>query len=121
MKVLEPENKVFTQPNRIQASAWNGWVQERGLYFLGEKDSRYKDLLQMEDQFPYNLGMKKGALVEADLRQRQVDLYGAQLLAAAAAGNRRRVPAVREPSEPGQGAHRRRSRYQGKVAAKLPN
>ena len=66
MKVLEPENKVFTQPNRIQASAWSGWVQERGLYFLGEKDPRYKDLLQMEDQFPYNLGMKKGALVEAD-------------------------------------------------------
>jgi len=65
VKVLEPENKIFTQPNRIQTSAWNGWVQERGLYFLGEKDARYKDLLQMEDQFPYNLGMKKGALVEA--------------------------------------------------------
>jgi hypothetical protein len=65
VKVLEPENKIFTQPNRIQASAWNGWVQERGLYFLGEKDSRYKDLLQMEDQFPYNMGVKTGALVEA--------------------------------------------------------
>jgi hypothetical protein len=65
VKVLEPENKIFSQPNRIQASAWNGWVQERGLYFLGEKDARYKDLLQMEDQFPYNLGIKKGALVEA--------------------------------------------------------
>jgi hypothetical protein len=40
-------------------------VQERGLYFLGEKDSRYKDLLQMEDQFPYNKGVKDGGLVEA--------------------------------------------------------
>jgi len=65
VKVLEPENKVFTQPNRIQPSAWNNWVQERGLYFLGEKDSRYKDLLQMEDQFPYNKGVKDGGLVEA--------------------------------------------------------
>jgi LmbE family N-acetylglucosaminyl deacetylase len=65
VKMMEPENKVFTQPNRIQPSAWSGWVQERGLYFLGEKDSRYKDLLQMEDQFPYNKGVKDGALVEA--------------------------------------------------------
>ncbi len=65
VKLLEPENKIFTQPNRIQPSAWNGWVQERGLYFLGQKDARYKDLLEMEDQFPYNMGVKKGALVEA--------------------------------------------------------
>ncbi|MGH6743072.1 MAG: hypothetical protein ACREDY_29275, partial [Bradyrhizobium sp.] len=65
VKVLEPENKIFTQPNRITASAWDGWVQERGLYFLGEKDSRYHDLMQMEDQFPYNKGVKTGALVEA--------------------------------------------------------
>jgi hypothetical protein len=63
--VLEPENPVFTRPNRIAQSAWTGWVQERGLYFLGEKDPRYKDLVQMEDQFPYNRGVKNGALVEA--------------------------------------------------------
>jgi LmbE family N-acetylglucosaminyl deacetylase len=66
VKVLEPENRVFTRPNRIAPSAWDGWVQERGLYFLGEKDPRYKDLVQMEDQFPYNRGVKDGALVEAD-------------------------------------------------------
>jgi LmbE family N-acetylglucosaminyl deacetylase len=65
VKTLEPENKIFTQPNRITASAWDGWVQERGLYFLGEKDSRYHDLLQLEDPFPYNKGVKTGALVEA--------------------------------------------------------
>jgi LmbE family N-acetylglucosaminyl deacetylase len=65
VKELEPENKIFTQPNKITASAWDGWVQERGLYFLGDLDSRYHDLLQMEDQFPYNRGVKTGALVEA--------------------------------------------------------
>jgi LmbE family N-acetylglucosaminyl deacetylase len=64
--ILEPEHKVFTQPNRITASAWTGWVQERGLYFLGDRDPRYKDLVQLEDQFPYNRGVKTGALVEAD-------------------------------------------------------
>jgi LmbE family N-acetylglucosaminyl deacetylase len=65
VKELEPENKVFTQPNRIAESAWSGWVQERGLYFLGEKDSRYHDLVRMEDPFPLNKGPKDGALVEA--------------------------------------------------------
>jgi LmbE family N-acetylglucosaminyl deacetylase len=62
---LEPENKIFTQPNRITSQAWSGWVQERGLYFLGEKDSRYHDLVRLEDPFPLNKGPREGALVEA--------------------------------------------------------
>jgi hypothetical protein len=65
VKVLEPENKVFTTPNRITADVWDNWIQERGLYFIGEKDSRYKDLIEMEDNFPYNMGVKDGSLVEA--------------------------------------------------------
>jgi LmbE family N-acetylglucosaminyl deacetylase len=65
VKALEPENKILTQPNRITAPAWDGWVQERGLYFLGDKDPRYHDLLQLEDPFPLNKGVKTGALVEA--------------------------------------------------------
>jgi LmbE family N-acetylglucosaminyl deacetylase len=65
VKTLEPENKIFTQPNRITAPAWDNWVQERGLYFLGEKDPRYHDLIQLEDHFPYNRGVKTGGLVEA--------------------------------------------------------
>ncbi len=65
VKVLQPEHRIFTQPNRIAPTAWDGWVQERGLYFLGERDPRYKDLLQLEDAFPYNSGVKTGALVEA--------------------------------------------------------
>jgi LmbE family N-acetylglucosaminyl deacetylase len=64
VKTLEPENKILTQPNRITASAWDGWVQERGLYFLGDKDPRYHDLLQLEDPFALNKGVKTGALVE---------------------------------------------------------
>ena len=41
-------------------------MQERGTYFLADdKDSRYHDVLQMEDNFPYNKGVKTGALVEA--------------------------------------------------------
>jgi len=63
--VLVPDNPVFNVPNRIDKSAWDGWVQERGLYFLGDKDPRYVDLISMEDPFPDNPGVKTGALVEA--------------------------------------------------------
>jgi alpha-galactosidase-like protein len=63
--ILEKEHPVFTRPNRIGESTWKGWVQERGLYFLGEKDPRYKDLVSMVDSFPDNPGEKLGSLVEA--------------------------------------------------------
>jgi LmbE family N-acetylglucosaminyl deacetylase len=65
VKVLALTHQVFTWPNRIDAAAWQGWVQERGLYFLGDKDAKYVDLVEMEDPFEYNKGAKRGALVEA--------------------------------------------------------
>ena len=33
-----------------------GMGQERGLYFLGDKDAKYVDLVEMEDPFEYNSG-----------------------------------------------------------------
>jgi len=65
VEVLVPSDPVFTTPNRLGADAWAGWVQERGLYFLGEKDPRYVDLVRLQDPFPYNPAPKTGALVEA--------------------------------------------------------
>jgi hypothetical protein len=65
VQVLAPDDPMFNVPNTIASEAWNGWVQERGLYFLGDRDSRYRDLVQLEDPFPYNQGEKRGALVEA--------------------------------------------------------
>jgi hypothetical protein len=63
--VLVPTDPIFTFPNAIGPATWKDWVQERGLYFLGEKDAKYVDLVQLQDPFPANSGMKKGALVEA--------------------------------------------------------
>ena len=63
--VLQREHPVFTRPNRIGPGTWAGWVQERGLYFLGEKDPKYMDLVSMVDSFPDNPGVKLGSLVEA--------------------------------------------------------
>jgi LmbE family N-acetylglucosaminyl deacetylase len=64
VKVLDPSHPLFNYPNKIGPSAWSGWVQERGLYFLGEKDAKYKDLVAMTDPFKDNPGEKLGALVE---------------------------------------------------------
>jgi LmbE family N-acetylglucosaminyl deacetylase len=66
VKVLAPDDPIFNTPNKIRDSAWEGWVQERGLNFLGQKDSRYRDLVEMTDSFPNNPGVQHGALVEAN-------------------------------------------------------
>lgn len=63
--MLVPKHPVFTYPNAINAATWKGWVQERGTYFLERGDPRYVDLLEMDEPFPNNKGLKRGALVEA--------------------------------------------------------
>ena len=63
--MLNPDDPLLTTPNRISDATWQGWVQERGLYFLNPQDSRYRDQLRMVDPFPYNKGDKTGALVSA--------------------------------------------------------
>lgn len=65
VEVLAPSHPVFNVPNKIGPDAWANWVQERGTYFLAERDSRYVDLVRMSDPFPYNAGARTGALVEA--------------------------------------------------------
>jgi LmbE family N-acetylglucosaminyl deacetylase len=65
VEILLPDHGLLQRPNRIRAQDWDGWVQERGLYFLGERDPRYRDLVELDDPFPYNAGTKRGALVEA--------------------------------------------------------
>jgi LmbE family N-acetylglucosaminyl deacetylase len=65
VKVLTPMHPVFNYPNKIGPAAWDGWVQERGLYFLGEKDKRYVDLVSMVDSYKDNPGEKLGSFVEA--------------------------------------------------------
>jgi hypothetical protein len=65
--LLVPDHPVFTTPNRVTDATWEGWVQERGLYFFNtaKADERYVDLVEMTDPFPNNPGPKRGALVEA--------------------------------------------------------
>jgi len=65
VKILVPADPLFNFPNKIGPSAWDNWTQERGLYFLGQKDPRYVDLVSMVDSFPDNPGEKLGSFVEA--------------------------------------------------------
>jgi hypothetical protein len=67
--IEEVAHPVFNTPNRITARDWDNWVQERGLYFMGEKDSNYNDLILTRDTFEYNQGVKLGSLVETEYGQ----------------------------------------------------
>src|SRR5262249_50443620 len=64
--IVASRDPLMTTPNEINQTTWQNWVQERGLYFLGERDSRYHDVIELEENFPYNQGQKSGALVEAN-------------------------------------------------------
>ena len=64
VKVIVPNDPIFNFPNLIGPAAWADWVQERGLYFLGDKDAKYLDLVSMTDPFKDNPGEKLGSLVE---------------------------------------------------------
>ena len=65
VQILAPDHQLFGFPNEISDATWADWVQERGLYFLGDKDPAYADLVELSDPFPSNPGVKHGALVEA--------------------------------------------------------
>lgn len=49
VRVLRPGSPLFHAPNQIGDSDWEGWVQERGLYFAHDWDSAYTPLLEMGD------------------------------------------------------------------------
>jgi hypothetical protein len=47
--ILAPEERVFSYPNKITAKDFDGWVQERGLYFMTQWDPQFKPLLASND------------------------------------------------------------------------
>ena len=50
VKILDAKHPVLTTPNAISPEDWNGWVQERGLYFASEWDKAYKPLISWNDK-----------------------------------------------------------------------
>jgi hypothetical protein len=64
VEIIAPQSRLVTAPNRITSRDFEGWVQERGLYFFGARDPKYVDVLKSADPWPKNPGEKKGLLVE---------------------------------------------------------
>jgi hypothetical protein len=62
VKVLQPSSPVFNVPNRITQADFDGWVQERGTYFLRTWDPQYTPLLESGDPGEQPL---RGGLVTA--------------------------------------------------------
>jgi hypothetical protein len=49
VKILAPQSPVFNTPNKIIPADFEGWVQERGLYFMNHWDPHYTALLSGHD------------------------------------------------------------------------
>ncbi|HWZ53521.1 MAG TPA: PIG-L family deacetylase [Candidatus Acidoferrales bacterium] len=49
VRFLAPDNPVVNSPNKITLADFEGWEQERGLYFLGSFDSHYIPVLGLKD------------------------------------------------------------------------
>jgi len=64
VEILAPEDPIFHSPNEITAKDFDGWVQERGLYFMDKWDEHYKPLLACHDP---GEEPQKGGLLRAQL------------------------------------------------------
>ena len=62
VEILAPEDGVFHYPNEITARDFDGWVQERGLYFMNKWDEHFKPLLSCHDP---GEDAQKGGLLRA--------------------------------------------------------
>jgi hypothetical protein len=47
--MLDQGHPLLSRPNRITPADFDGWVQERGLYFAGPWDARYQAVLASSD------------------------------------------------------------------------
>jgi LmbE family N-acetylglucosaminyl deacetylase len=61
VQILAPDNPVFHYPNAISAKDFEGWIQERGLYFMDKWDDHFKPLLACHD--PGEEEQKGGLLI----------------------------------------------------------
>ena len=62
VEILAPQDPVFHYPNQITEADFNGWVQERGLYFMSKWDDHFKPLLACHDP---GEDPQKGGLLQA--------------------------------------------------------
>ena len=59
VRIIEPDHQIMNVPNKISERDFEGWVQERGLYFPVNWDDQYKAILSSNDpgEQPLNGGL----------------------------------------------------------------
>ncbi|KQC33936.1 LmbE family protein [Nonlabens sp. YIK11] len=80
---LHPENKVLNTPNKITQQDFEGWVQERGLYFPENWDPAFEPILGMNDK---GESQTKGSLLVAPYGDGHVVYTGLSLFRELPAG-----------------------------------
>ena len=63
VRFLQKDHPILNQPNKISLKDFNGWVQERGLYFANAWDDNYQAIFSMNDN---GETPKKGSLLVTD-------------------------------------------------------
>ena len=66
VRMLAPADPAMRTPNRLSEADWQGWVQERGLYFARSWDRAYRPLLETHDP---GEGPLEGGLLVAKVGQ----------------------------------------------------
>ena len=66
VRILAPADSAMRYPNQLTAADWQGWIQERGLYFARSWDPAYRPLLETHDPGD---GPLEGGLLVARLGQ----------------------------------------------------
>lgn len=49
VRFVQPEHSVLNFPNKITSADFDGWIQERGIYFATEVDKNYQSIFSMND------------------------------------------------------------------------
>src|SRR5213080_1752854 len=59
VRILAPDHPLMTRPNKITSKDFDGWVQERGLYFPNQWDPAWTPILSCNDpkEKPLNGGL----------------------------------------------------------------
>lgn len=61
--ITDPNNPVLNYPNKITQADFDGWIQERGLYFVSNIDPKYHTVFEMNDP---GEAPNKGSLIETE-------------------------------------------------------
>jgi len=64
VEFLDKDNALLNWPNKISSKDFNGWVQERGIYFVDKWAPEYKPVLAMKD--PGETENRNGSLIMAE-------------------------------------------------------